>query len=440
MVLGCQVIDKNQTLPNKCSVKIHEALKKLRIGRNLCLSIKQFVTLKTMHGRFLSILITFFCFWLDAAAQNYGIGHTSITFLDASRGNRSIACEIYYPATTAGDNVPVVSGKRFPCVSFGHGFVMAWDAYKNVWNAIVPQGFIMIFPKTEGSTAPSHSEFGNDLSFVISAMEAQSKLSSSLFFERIDSIHGVMGHSMGGGAAFLAAEKSNKIKFLATLAPADTKPSAIAAASKLSIPTLIIAGGNDCVTPPKDHQIPMFDSLRSACKTLVSINGGSHCQMAEDNFLCNFGEATCSPKATISRSEQHQIQFQFIVPWLKYHLLKDQTSGKTFDSVSNKSTVVNIRKNCVLTVTSRSTQPNIEIPILHPLPVSNTLYVGLQNPSAVNEIMLTTLDGRILHRWNQFEFNERGIILQLPDNISTGLYFLNLTTSIGRIECKLIKE
>ena len=393
-----------------------------------------------MQCRYLPILISFFCFWLDAGAQNYGIGHTSITFTDASRGNRSIACEIYYPATSAGDNTPMVSGKQFPSISFGHGFVMTWDAYKNVWNAIVPQGFIMIFPKTEGNTAPSHSEFGKDLSFVISALESQSKLASSLFFEHVDTIHGVMGHSMGGGAAFLAAEKSNKIKFLATLAPADTKPSAIAAAAKLSIPSLIIAGGNDCVTPPKDHQIPMYDSLRSACKTLVSINGGSHCQMADDNFLCNFGEATCSPKATISRSEQHQIQFQFLVPWLKHHLLKDPTAGKTFDSVTNKSTVVNIQKNCVLTTTSQSSQPNIEIPHLYPNPVSNTLHIAIQNPNAVNEITITTIDGRVLYHCHQFEFNERGIILQLPDNISTGLYFLNLTTSVGRIECKFIKE
>jgi len=393
-----------------------------------------------MQGRYLSLLISFFYFWLDVAAQNYSIGHTSITFIDASRSNRSIACEIYYPATSAGDNLPVVGGKRFPCISFGHGFVMTWDAYKNVWNAIVPQGFIMVFPKTEGNTAPSHGEFGNDLSFVITALETQSKLSSSLFFEHVDSIHGVMGHSMGGGAAFLAAEKSNKIKFLATLAPADTKPSAIAAAAKLSIPSLIIAGGNDCVTPPKDHQIPMFDSLRSACKTLVSINGGSHCQMAEDNFLCNFGEATCSPKATISRSEQHQIQFQFMVPWLKHYLLKDLTAGKTFDSVTSKSTVVNIRKNCVLTAASLSSQPNIEIPTLYPLPASNTLHVGLQNPSAVKEILITTLDGRILHRWNRFEFNEQEIILELPENISSGLYYMHLSTSGGRIDCKLIKE
>ena len=393
-----------------------------------------------MLGRYLSLLISFFCFWLDVAAQNYSIGHTSITFIDASRSNRSIACEIYYPATSAGDNAPVVSGKRFPCISFGHGFVMTWDAYKNVWNAIVPQGFIMIFPKTEGNTAPSHGEFGNDLSFVISALESQSKLSSSLFFDHVDTIHGVMGHSMGGGAAFLAAKKSSRIKFLATLAPADTKPSAIASAAKLAIPCLIIAGENDCVTPPKVHQIPMFDSLRSDCKTLVSITGGSHCQMAEDNFLCNFGEATCSPKATISRSEQHQIQFQFILPWLKFHLLKDLTAGKTFDSVTNKSTVVNIRKNCVLTATSLSSQPSIEIPTLYPLPASNTIHVGLQHPDAVNEIIITTMDGRILHRWNRFEFSEREIILQLSDNISSGLYYLHLSTSGGSIECKLIKE
>ena len=55
-------------------------------------------------------------------AQNFQSGKTSISFTDISR-NRQIPTDIYYPANTAGNNVPIASGNtKFPVVVFGHGF------------------------------------------------------------------------------------------------------------------------------------------------------------------------------------------------------------------------------------------------------------------------------------------------------------------------------
>jgi predicted dienelactone hydrolase len=61
------------------------------------------------------------------------------TFVDASRSNRNIQTEIYYPAATAGNNTAAASGE-YPVIVFGHGFVMAWDAYANLWDEFVPRG------------------------------------------------------------------------------------------------------------------------------------------------------------------------------------------------------------------------------------------------------------------------------------------------------------
>ena len=109
-----------------------------------------------------------------------------------------------------------------------------------------------------------------------------------------------MGHSMGGGASFLAAQLNSNIKTLVNFAPAETNPSAITAAASITIPSLIFAGVNDCVTPQNTNQIPMYNGLGSSCKTLISIIGASHCQMSNSNSLCNFGELTCTPTATIT--------------------------------------------------------------------------------------------------------------------------------------------
>jgi len=287
---------------------------------------------------------------LTGIAQPFQTGHTSVTFTDPARNNRSIATEIYYPADVSGNNVPVTTAvqDRFPVLVFGHGFTMTWSAYENIWTALAPQGFILAFPKTEGSLFPSHSAFGTDLAFVATQMQVLGQNSASLLYQRIDSMNCVMGHSMGGGAAFLAAQQSASIKAIATLAAAETSPSAINAAASLSIPSLLLAGGNDCVTPPPDHQLPMYNALQSDCKTYISITGGSHCQMAEYNFYCAFGEATCSPSPAISRAQQHVVINRYLIPWLQSILKGDAAAGEVFDSTLRVDPEVTWLKNCVL--------------------------------------------------------------------------------------------
>ena len=115
--------------------------------------------------------------------QPFAIGHSTINFIDSSRGNRSIATEIYYPADEAGDNVSltIASMQTFPVLTFGHGFVMTWDAYQNIWEAMVPRGYIMAFPKTEGGISPSHIEFGKDLAFVSTQVFNLGMLQSTIF-------------------------------------------------------------------------------------------------------------------------------------------------------------------------------------------------------------------------------------------------------------------
>ena len=177
-------------------------------------------------------------------AQTYQIGHTTLTFVDASRSNRSIATEIYYPADVAGDNVPMTTQNsiQFPSLVFGHGFVMTWDAYQNFWQALVPNGYIMAFPKTEGSFSPSHLEYGKDLAFVIGQMNLQGTQVSSIFYNRVSTMNAVIGHSMGGGASFLATPFDSNIKTIVNFAAAETNPSAVTAAADISIPALIFSG------------------------------------------------------------------------------------------------------------------------------------------------------------------------------------------------------
>ena len=335
---------------------------------------------------------------IAANAQPFAIGKTSITFTDAARNGRSIPTDIYYPAQQAGTNTSVVAGtQKFPVISIGHGFVMSVDAYANLWNMLVPEGYIVALPRTETSLAPSHENFGKDLAFVIDAITLLNQNSSSLFFNRIDSMNCVMGHSMGGGAAHLAAAGSNNIKSVATLAAAETNPSAIAAAGNTTIPALVFAGANDCVTPPANHQLPIYNALKSACKTYISINGASHCQMAESNFNCNFGESTCSPGPAISRADQHAVIKSYLIPWLNYQLKKDCNQARIFDNLMKTDTKITYLNQCSFCLINNTSSNSLAAGInIYPNPFSHSLTIsGKMNTQIPAYLRIESIDGKV---------------------------------------------
>ncbi|TVR80736.1 MAG: T9SS C-terminal target domain-containing protein [Chitinophagaceae bacterium] len=292
-----------------------------------------------------------FLFILTAvSAHSFEIGRYTITYQDPDRNNRSIPTEIYYPAQTAGTQTPFANG-TFPVVVFGHGFAMEWSAYQNIWEFLVSQGYIVAFPKTENTLfpPPSHGDFGADINFLVGQIIQSGNTPGSFFYGKTNNKAAVLGHSMGGGAAFLAADGGHSaIKTKITLAAAETNPSAIGAAENIDIPSLVIAGANDCVTPPGDHQILMYNELSTACKFYVSIEGASHCQFANSNFNCSFGESTCSPSASISRAVQQSRTNDLILPWLNYFLKGQCTAWETFNDYIENQSFIDFNASCLL--------------------------------------------------------------------------------------------
>lgn len=262
-------------------------------------------------------------------ASGFAIGQASEDFVDAARSNRRVNARIYYPAVTAGCDTPLAGGdgEMFPVVVFGHGYQISIDRYAYLWQGIVPQGYIVVLCNTETGIVPSHARFGEDLAFLAEAMLAAGADPASRFHGRIASRTAVLGHSMGGGAAFLSVQHSKNIATIATLAAADTSPSAITAASSIDIPTLLISGSEDHVTPPAEHQLPMYQALPSSCKYLVTIDKGSHCQFAQGSLLCDAAEATtCLCCSYLNDAKQKALTLEFLLPWFRY-TLKGDASG-----------------------------------------------------------------------------------------------------------------
>lgn len=269
----------------------------------------------------LSFLLWCTVFGISHVSAAYVEGRMRVTFRDAARG-KDIPVTIVYPAEMPGGlNAPLVGTSNGTTPDFGvvviaHGFQLPVSAYTSLASSVAqsPMHFISVLPETASELFPDHAEFGKDIVACVASMQAEAKRQGSFWYGHVRNENVLIGHSMGGGASFLAAktlceQKVLNLAALIGLAPAETNPSSTAAAASVTCPALILAGGADCITPLSAIQ-PMYNALASSCKTLGVIPGGSHCQFADENTLCQFGEFTCPP--TISRAAQTVITFTYI--------------------------------------------------------------------------------------------------------------------------------
>ena len=288
----------------------------------------------------------------------FEVGHVSANYIDPARSDRSIACEVYYPSTSTGDAVPVAEG-MFPFIAFGHGFVMDYTAYQNITDALVASGYVMIYVETEGGFAPSHADFGLDLAYVADHFFEENATAGSLFQSHLIDRCAIMGHSMGGGATWLAANTSESVDCIAGLAPAETNPSAIAAASNVTVPAIVLSGSSDAVTAPADNHTPIFESTASACKYFVNIIEGSHCGYANSGSLCDFGELFF---AGLSREEQQQITHELLLAWFDVYLRDNAASNEVLQLYDEMQGNTETTIECVVSVAQSDAQGMLVFP------------------------------------------------------------------------------
>ncbi|MBL0340581.1 MAG: hypothetical protein IPP71_06490 [Bacteroidetes bacterium] len=268
----------------------------------------------------------------NASAQLWNIGNTVITFVDASRGNRQIETVIFYPADVSGNQVALgsPSDKKFPVIVFGHGQEIAWTNYQYLWDRLVVKGFILAMPLTETGSNPDVTEFAKDLAFVAAEFTTMRFDPASFFYKRHNSKSCVMGHGMGGGAATLAVQYNPAITTLVTLAATETVPSAIAAASNITIPAVVIGGGEDCVAPISSNQMPMFNNLASDCKTFINQLDASHCNFAQNAGACTSSEVLCNGFPTSYQSTNLTSTY-FVVSFLRYYMKSNAPALSKFE-------------------------------------------------------------------------------------------------------------
>ena len=191
---------------------------------------------------------------------------------------------------------------------------------------------------------------------MVTKIQDEGNNASSPIFNGVDNNTALMGHSMGGGASFLAADSlcingNTQLKTIVGLAPAESTSngvSSINSALNVTVPSLIFSGSQDGVTPPNNHHEPIYNSISADCKTYISIDGGGHCYFANPNFNCDFGESTSSTGISITRAEQHAVTFDFLNLWLNYTLKDDCSDFSTFQDSLIASNRISHNQTCQL--------------------------------------------------------------------------------------------
>lgn len=384
----------------------------------------------------------------QAVAQTFNTGTLTLTFNDPLRTGgfgsgggpgRQIQTEIYYPATVSGSNVALASGS-FPVVVFGHGFVMDWSSYDNIYSLLSKRGYIVALPRTEGSASPSHSDFGADLAIVAQKMLALNATNTvaPVFTGKVLQKAAIGGHSMGGGSSFLAAKNNTTIACVFNFAAAETNPKSSSAAKFVTVPTLIIGGERDCVAAPSGNQDKMYDSCLAAKKFEVILKKLTHCDFGNGtNSNCLLGQNLSFCGSQVSSSVALNQYMAFVNPFLDHLLKSDCAAGNRFmDSVNLSPVIFSKKQTGTLACFSAGIDEwGVEQVRTFPNPLrSDKLKVMSAFP--FHTIEISDVTGRI-HIQEPVENSE--VTLEVS-GMPSGMYFIVLRSERGTKVQRLIKE
>lgn len=169
-----------------------------------------------------------------------------------------------------------VSGRGLPAVALGRGWLQPVRRYTETLKYLASWGIIAVAPQTEKGPLPSHAGMARDLSVALRLL-VKSKLAGGVVTADGRKL-GVIGHSIGGGAATLAAFSDPAIKAVVTVTAAETKPSAIKAAGEVLVPSLHLVGDEDVIGGSEGAELAKAWAGPAQLRT---VKGAQHLGLAE---------------------------------------------------------------------------------------------------------------------------------------------------------------
>ncbi len=233
-------------------------------------------------------------------------------------GGGAFTARLFYPATATGAGTAYDgSAAPYPALSSGHGFLTNRSYYQSTLEHLATWGYFVIATESGMELFPNHSNYADDLRYCLTYLETAAADSASWLFGQVDVTRfGLAGHSMGGGASILAAARDARVDAVASLAAAETNPSAQAAMTSVLVPIRLIVGSSDGIVSPSTTRA-MYDNGRPP-RQFAAIQGGWHCGFLDSNLLfgCDSGP--------LARAEQLRRTRRLLTEFFNLYLKGDQ--------------------------------------------------------------------------------------------------------------------
>lgn len=271
-------------------------------------------------------------------ARPFEVGSARIVLSGSRYGVDGLPVEVRFPIVTGG----VGEENVFPLIVFGHGFQHSFRDYAYLWEALVPQGYVMAFPDRLATSGYIPLDaYAHDLLFVAQALRESGADPLDRLYGRIVPSTAFMGHSTGGAAVLVALASRPVGDTAVLLAPlgnlrlapvSGTCP--ISAAEAVSASVLVVDAAEDCLTPPEGHSAPIFGALeRASARHRITLLQGDHCGFSDAGgpaqAVCRAAErARCLrgfppvnvQGPTMGAAAQNAMTARYVLGWLEHHL------------------------------------------------------------------------------------------------------------------------
>jgi hypothetical protein len=218
------------------------------------------------------------------------------------------------------------SGLNLPGVAFGHDWLTPAGRYAGTLEHLASWGIVAAAPDTEKGLAPSVLNLAFDLGTTLDILTGVRLGPGKL------SVHpgklGVAGHGFGGSAAvFAAAGMASRLKSVAAVFPAATKPPAEQPAAMLKVPGVVFAA-------PGDHT-----SLRSNALGLSRVWDGAVLRIVSKGEADGFAEGRKLAKFAGLPGSDRRTQ-KTVRALLTGYLLYTLTGDKTYKEFADPEAIL----------------------------------------------------------------------------------------------------
>lgn len=249
----------------------------------------------------------------DVDLYPYGVQTAEVTV--GRPDGSTFTAVVYYPVSDNKEGVPharvIIPA---PVISFGHGYLALPEVCTSTLEHLACRGYIVIASRSGLELFPSHQMFAEDLCHCLTFMADQHANPDSIWYQQVNvEAFGLLGLSMGGGACILAAADDPRVKAVATMAAAETRPPASEAAGDVSVPVCFLLGTEDQIAPPAQHGLKIYEAAGPQRLALL-IEGGYHCGFTDLNAPC-----ICD-QGSIERQDQLAVTCERLTAFFDLHL------------------------------------------------------------------------------------------------------------------------